>query len=171
MWQYTGGQRPPFAIAPGAGQESVWDYPRPPTVVPDKRNIRVRAGETVIADTRAALRVLETAGPPTFYIPPHDVRIALLQPFLGASECEWKGIAKYWSLKSLPHPQHAIAWSYPTPHSRYEEIAGYYSFYPGRVQCFVDEQQVRPQPGFFYGGWITDEIVGPWKGTLGTEEW
>jgi len=91
--------------------------------------------------------------------------------FPGASVCEWKGTAKYWSLKTSEPAREAISWSYPTAQSPYELISGYFSFYPRRVECFVDNQRVRPQPGYFYGGWITDEIVGPWKGAPGTESW
>jgi uncharacterized protein (DUF427 family) len=171
MWEYTGRKRPPFAATPAPGQESVWDYPRPPKLVADKRRVVVRLSDVIIADTVEAYRVLETASPPTFYIPPKDVRARLLQPFSGTSVCEWKGTAKYWSLKvALPLPQ-AIGWSYPTAQVPYAQISGYFSFYPGRVECLVDDEQVRPQPGFFYGGWVTEEIVGPWKGEPGTERW
>ena len=100
-----------------------------------------------------------------------DVRVEFLQPFPGASVCEWKGTAKYWGLKSLAPSRQAIGWSYPTAQSPYEPITGYFSFYPGRIECSVDNERVRPQPGFFYGGWVTDEIVGPWKGEPGTERW
>jgi uncharacterized protein (DUF427 family) len=108
---------------------------------------------------------------PTFYLPPKDVRCELIQPFRGVSVCEWKGTAKYWTL-IIPAPTHqAVGWSYPTAQPPYERIADYFSFYPGRVECFVDDQRVRPQPGYVYGGWVTDEIVGPWKGIAGTESW
>jgi uncharacterized protein (DUF427 family) len=171
MWEYTGRKRPPFAATPAPGQESVWDYPRPPKLVADKRRVVVRLSDIIIADTVEAYRVLETASTPTFYIPPNDVRARLLQPFSGTSVCEWKGTAKYWSLKvTRPLPQ-AIGWSYPTARAPYAQISGYFSFYPGRVECLVDNERVRPQPGFFYGGWVTDEIVGPWKGEPGTERW
>ena len=170
-WEFIGHKRPSFAEAPGPGQESVWDYPRPPKLVADKRHVLVRLGETFIADSRATIRILETAGPPTFYIPPKDVCRELLQSFPGASVCEWKGTAKYWALKTSAPAREAIAWSYPTALPPYEQIANYFSFYPGRVECFVDNQRVRPQPGHFYGGWVTDEIVGPWKGEPGTERW
>jgi uncharacterized protein (DUF427 family) len=171
MWQYTGRERPPFAAPPAAGQESVWDYPRPPKLVADARRIRVRAGDRLIADSRETYRVLETAGPPTFYIPPRDVRSEILQALPGSSQCEWKGAAKYWSLEDSSAAREAIGWSNPAAWPPYHSIAGYLSFYPGRVECFVDDQRVRPQPGYFYGGWITDEIVGPWKGEPGTEHW
>jgi uncharacterized protein (DUF427 family) len=171
MWEYTGLKRPPFADAPGPGQESVWDYPRPPKLVADKRHIVVQLSGLIIADSRESFRILETAGPPTFYLPPKYVRSDLLKPFCGASVCEWKGTAKYWTLKVSAPAHQAVGWSYPTAQPPYELIAGYFSFYPGRIECFVDGQYVRPQPGYFYGGWVTDEIVGPWKGIAGTESW
>jgi uncharacterized protein (DUF427 family) len=170
-WEHTGKKRPPFAETPGPGQESVWDYPRPPKLLADKRRVVVRSGDLIIADSVEAYRVLETAGPPTFYIPPKDVRVELLKPFPGASVCEWKGAAKYWGLKTSAPSGDAVSWSYPMAQSPSELISGCFSFYPGRVECFVDGERVRPQPGFFYGGWVTDEIVGPWKGEPGTESW
>lgn len=171
MWKYNRRKRPPFAETPGLGQESVWDYPRPPKLVGDQRRVVVRCGDSIIADSTSTYRVLETAGPPTFYVPPQDARVDLLQPFPGASICEWKGRAKYWGLTTSEEAREAIAWSYPAAQSPYEIISGYLSFYPGRVECYVDHQRVRPQPGYFYGGWITDEIAGPWKGAPGTESW
>jgi uncharacterized protein (DUF427 family) len=170
MWEYTGRKRPPFAETPSPGQESVWDYPRPPKLVADQRRVVVRFAETTIADSVETYRVLETAGPPTFYIPPRDVRVELLQHFRGGSVCEWKGTAKYWVLKASPVHE-ALGWSYPIARTPYELISGYFSFYPGRAECFVDNEHVRPQPGYFYGGWVTNEIVGPWKGERNTESW
>ncbi len=171
MWEYTGHRRPPFAATPESGQESVWDYPRPPKLVADHRRIVVQCGDLPIADSRETYRVLETAGPPTFYIPPGDVHAELLKPFPGTSICEWKGAAQYWTLATSIAPREAIAWSYPRAQAPYGAIANYFSFYPGRVDCCVDGERVRPQPGYFYGGWITNEIVGPWKGEPGTEGW
>jgi len=171
MWEYTSRKRPPFADAPGPGQESVWDYPRPPKLVADKRHIVVQLAGLIIADSRESFRILETAGPPTFYLSPKDVHWELLQPFRCVSVCEWKGTAKYCALKNSAPAHETVGWSYPTAQPPYELIAGYYSFYSGRVECFVDDQRVRPQPGYFYGGWVTDEIVGPWKGYTGTESW
>jgi uncharacterized protein (DUF427 family) len=170
-WEYTGQKRPSFAETPGVGQESVWDYPRPPKLVADRRRVIVRFQAMPVAASNETYRVLETAGPPTFYIPPKDVRLELLQSFPGASICEWKGAAKYWAIKTSTPPREAVGWSYLTAQPPYEIIAGYFSFYPGRLECFVDNERVRPQPGFFYGGWVTDEIVGPWKGEPGTESW
>jgi uncharacterized protein (DUF427 family) len=171
MWKYTGGKRPPFAATPRPGQESVWDYPRPPKLVGDKRRVVVRFAATTIADSVETYRVLETASPPTFYIPARDVRVELLQAFPGGSVCGWKGTAKYWAWKASSPPHEALGWSYPTARPPYELISGYFSFYPGRVECFVGNERVRPQSGHFYGGWVTDEIVGPWKGERGTESW
>lgn len=169
MWEYTGKKRPPFAEPLGPGQESVWDYPRPPKLVADKRRVIVKFAETIVAESTKSYRVLETAGPPTFYIPPKDVMVELLQSFPGASVCEWKGTARYWSLETST--REAVGWSYPTARTPYEQISGYFSFYLGRLECFVDNERVRPQPGYFYGGWVTNEIAGPWKGEPGTAWW
>ncbi len=159
MWEYTGRKRPPFADAPGPGQESVWDYPRPPKLVPDKRHIVVQSAGLIIADSRESFRILETAGPPTFYLAPKDVRSDLLKPFRGASVCEWKGRAKYWTLITSAPPHQAVGWSYPTAQPPYELIAGYFSFYPGRIECFVDvlwrlgdRRDCRPVEGLYRDG-------------------
>ena len=171
MWEYTGRKRPLFARIPGPGQESVWDYPRPPRLAGDKRSVVVRFRGTIIAESVETYRVLETAGAPTFYIAPKDTRVALLLPVPGESVCEWKGTARYWGLRASAPPREAVGWCYSPAQSPYELISGYFSFYPGRVECFVDNERVRPQPGSFYGGWVTDEIIGPWKGEPGTEKW
>ena len=170
MWTHRGQKRPPMADRTTAGQESVWDYPRPPTPVPDHRQIVVRAVEWTIANSSAAIRVLETASPPTFYLPPEDVDLTLLVPSPGSSVCEWKGQARYWSLASSPELE-AVAWSYSEPTAAFECIRDYIGFYPGRVECFVEGERVRPQPGRFYGGWITEEVAGPFKGEPGTGHW
>ena len=169
MWVYTGDKRPSFGETPATGQESVWDYPRPPKLLADHRRIVVQRGDLLIANSRENYRILETAGPPTFYIPPRNVRVELLKPLAGTSICEWKGAAQYWAIETST--AEAIAWSYLRAQAPYDTISGYFSFYPGRIECFVDDERVRPQPGYFYGGWITDEIVGPWKGEPGTESW
>ncbi|HSH76355.1 MAG TPA: DUF427 domain-containing protein, partial [Longimicrobiales bacterium] len=140
-WRWTGAERPPFAEPPGEGQESVWDYPRPPRVTRDQRRVVVVAGRTVIADSVRTLRVLETANPPTFYIPPDDVRMELLRPARGESTCEWKGKAEYWTVRTPEGDvAQAAAWIYPRPHSAYETIRGYVAFYPSRVDCYVNEE-------------------------------
>jgi len=169
MWQYTGQQRPPFAVEPGPGQESVWDYPRPPRLVTDRRHIVVRAGNQILANSHRSIRALETASPPTFYLPPADVDVTSLVSVTGSSFCEWKGSARYWALRN--RPEQVIAWDYPKPTPAFEAIAGYLSFYPGRIACFVDEEWVQPQAGGFYGGWVTAEIIGPYKGEPGTGHW
>ena len=168
MWQYTGQSRPPFAEEPGPGQESVWDYPRPPTLVPSDREVVVRSGEVEIARSRNCHRVLETASPPTWYIPVRDVNMDALARVSGSSFCEWKGAAAYWGLASGGD---MLGWSYPEPTRAFAPIRDALSFYPGRVECYVDGERVRPQPGQFYGGWVTDDIVGPMKGEPGTGHW
>lgn len=163
-WAWRGDRRPSFADQPGPGQESVWDYPRPPRIEPDARKIVVRFDARVIADTRRAVRVLETASPPTFYLPPEDVETALLRPSGGASHCEWKGEAE--DLDLIEGPRSA-AWRYPRTYPEFASLRDWVAFYPAKLECLVDDQRVRPQPGGFYGGWITDEIVGPVKGEPG----
>ncbi len=170
MWQYRGQKRPDFADIPGPGQESVWDYPRPPELVPDRRLVEVYHGEQLVASSNRACRVLETAHPPSFYIPPEDVKWEMLEPAPGSSVCEWKGTAKYWALAIDPN-HHVVGWSYPEPTPAFESICDYVSFYPAVLTCHVAGERVRPQPGKFYGGWITDEITGPFKGEPGSAHW
>jgi uncharacterized protein (DUF427 family) len=167
-WQHTGTTRPPGAPAPGPGQESVWDYPRPPRVEPDAREVVVVAGRE-LARTRAALRVLETASPPTFYLPADAIVPGALVPATGRSRCEWKGEARYWALAEAPEAP--VGWSYPDPFAAFAALRDHIAFYPGRVACYVDGERVRPQAGDFYGGWVTDEILGPFKGDPGTSGW
>ena len=170
MWRFRGHKRPAFAEEPGPGQESVWDYPRPPSLRPDSRRVEVRTGEVLLARSAGAVRVCETASPPTFYLPPGDVATDRLAPANDRSFCEWKGVAMYWTLAdgSAPRP---VAWSYPEPTATFRSLAGHLCFYPGRVDCFVDGERVRAQQGEFYGGWITPEITGPFKGDPGTGGW
>lgn len=170
-WRYDGSQRPHFAIAPRPGQESVWDYPRPPRVVRDDREVIVRFAGEVIARTRNARRLLETASPPTFYLPPDDVRLETLVEPRNGSLCEWKGQSLYWTLVVDGQREQDVAWSYPNPYEEFTAIRDFISFYPGRLECTVDGQRVQPQSGGFYGGWVTPEIVGPFKGDPGTSHW
>ncbi len=171
MWHFTGQKRPSFAIEPGEGQESVWDYPRPPICVKDSREVIVRHGDLLIAKTSSAIRVLETASPPTYYIPRSDVELDRLIQTAGSSFCEWKGAATYWSLDADELRIKNVGWSYETPSARFVSIQGYLSFYPAKLECSVDGEMVRAQPGGFYGGWVTDEVVGPYKGQSGTGGW
>lgn len=170
-WIYDGSQRPPFATSPGPGQESIWDYPRPPALVADGRHVQVFLGERLVADTRQAFRVLETAGAPTFYLPPADVDHALLVPSDGHSYCEWKGVAQYWHVTDGTLTAANGAWAYPDADARYADIAGYVAFYLGVLSGHVDGEQAQPQPGGFYGGWVTSDVVGPFKGEAGTQGW
>lgn len=171
-FHYDGQVRPPFALAPADGQESVWDYPRPPRLAADGREILVMAGDTVIARTTRGLRILETASPPTVYLPPDDIRMDLLDRAAGRSFCEWKGSAVYWDVRApAAGPIARAGWSYPAPTPPFEAVRDYLSFYPGRLACFIGGVRVAPQPGGFYGGWVTPEIVGPVKGAPGTEGW
>jgi uncharacterized protein (DUF427 family) len=149
----------------------VWDYPRPPVIVADTRLVQVRLDDELIAETRAARRVLETASPPTFYLPPDAVRRDCLQPDSNSSFCEWKGRAVYFSVCAGGHCVRNAAWSYPDPLADFAGIRDYLAFYPGRVACFVDGERVRAQAGGYYGGWITAEIIGPFKGEPGTAGW
>lgn len=185
MWAYDGRRRPDFAETPGPGQESVWDYPRPPRLEVCRRTVIVSADGREIARTTRALRVCETASPPTYYIPGEDVDRGALQSVPGQSFCEWKGVAQYWGLADPIEPRgteagtateagmetEAVGWSYPDPNADYADLRGCIAFYPGRVRCTIDGERVRPQPGHFYGGWVTDELVGPWKGEPGTGSW
>lgn len=170
-WRYTGEGRPEFAHEPGPSQESVWDYPRPPRLERDGRRVQVIANGITVGETDAALRVLETASPPTFYLPPGDLRMEHLVPSSGRSMCEWKGPAHYWSVRVGDVYIADAAWSYPDPFPGFEPIAGYLSFYPAKLECYVDGVRARPQPGDFYGGWITPELVGPFKGEAGSGWW
>lgn len=169
-WRYRGVERPPFAVAPAAGQESVWDYPRPPRIEPDSRHVRVQAGERVLADSRAVVRVLETASPPTFYLPAADVDREGLQATGRGTLCEWKGLADGFGLPGDNAPAD-VAWAYFDPFPEFEAIRGYYAFYPARVRCTVGGELVQAQPGGYYGGWITPELVGPFKGEAGSAAW
>ena len=149
----------------------MWDYPRPPRIEADSREVVVRLGERAVARSTRALRVLETASPPTIYLPPDDVDRTRLEPTRGSSRCEWKGEARYWAVIGPSRTLERAAWSYPEPLPGFEALRDYVSFHPSRLECHVNGVRVRPQPGVFYGGWITPEIVGPFKGAPGTEEW
>jgi uncharacterized protein (DUF427 family) len=161
----------PTRIEPGPGQESVWDYPRPPRVEPVPERLRVVVDGEVIAETTRGLRVIETAGAPVYYFPPDDVRLDRLAPSGRSTVCEWKGVASYRALTG-DHRIADIAWSYEVPKPGYEDIAGYLAFYAGKVdEAWVGDERAMPQPGGFYGGWVTSRIVGPIKGEPGSFGW
>ena len=171
-WRWRGSTRPPFATPPGPGQTSVWDFPRPPALAPDTREVLIRWGDVVVVRTRHAIRVLETAHPPTFYLPLADVNRALLQAAPGSSFCEWKGPARYWSLSDGKRQLPRVAWSYPQPLAGAEALADCVAFYAWpELQCSVDGAPATSQPGGFYGGWVTPELTGPFKGDPGSEGW
>ena len=159
----------PQRIPPGPGQESVWDYPRPPALEPVTQRVRVELGGRTIADTTAAYRVLETSHPPVFYLPRADIDPAAISPSASApTYCEYKGMARYLDIGGRP----AAAWYYPSPDPRYDAIADHVAFYPSTMDaCWVGDERVRPQEGDFYGGWVTSNIVGPFKGAAGTQGW
>ena len=166
MWKYKGSDRPEFAIEPKDNEESVWDYPRPPVLVDDTREVRVYGKDHILlASSIRSIRVLETASPPSFYLHPSDILVELDQDE-GHTWCEWKGKASYFVYKGLK-----VAWRYENPSERFARIDGWYSFYPGKASCFVSGEPVKAQIGQFYGGWITNEIVGPFKGGSGTNAW
>ncbi|MDX1438179.1 MAG: DUF427 domain-containing protein [Anaerolineales bacterium] len=161
-----------FREEPGPGQESVWDYPRPPRLEASTRHIQVEFNNVIIASTRRALRVLETSHPPVYYIPPEDIRPDVLKPTPGKTMCEWKGQTSYYNVEVSDRKAQRAAWYYPEPAPGFEGIRNYVAFYPSKMdRCSVDGQLVRAQEGDFYGGWITSEIVGPFKGGAGTLGW
>ena len=159
-------------IKPGPGQESVWDYPRPPRLEPVAAPLRVEHGGKVIAETTNGLRVVETAGAPVYYFPPSDVDTTLLRPSPGSSFCEWKGAATYWAVDVDGDIVEQAAWSYPTPDADFTELKDYLAFYAQKMDaCYVGDERATPQPGPFYGGWVTANILGPIKGEPGSEFW
>jgi uncharacterized protein (DUF427 family) len=149
--------------------ESVWDYPRPPRLEPAGSHIRIVHAGVLIADSHRALRVLESSHPPVYYIPPADIAMQHLQRSpTRSSYCEFKGQATYWSIGDVAD----AAWSYPSPTPRFAALRDHLAFYANRVdECTVDGERVQPQPGDFYGGWITSRITGPFKGPPGTLGW
>lgn len=162
----------PERIEPGPGQESVWDYPRPPRVEETDKHIQVIFDGVIIADTRRAKRVLETSHPPTYYIPLEDVQREYLVPRFNTSFCEFKGTARYYGLFVNDRQVPIAAWFYPEPTPAFAPIKMHLAFYAQHMdQCLVDGQEVQPQPGGYYGGWVTSDVVGPFKGEPGTEFW
>ncbi|MFF9060221.1 DUF427 domain-containing protein [Streptomyces sp. NPDC014882] len=161
-----------MSASPPPQPESVWDYPRPPAVREDARRVRVECGGLLVADTGRAVRVLETSHPPVFYVPAADVRLDLLRPASGGTWCEWKGEARYWDVVVGDDVRGRAAWSYPRPAPAYGPITDCFAFYPSRVdRCTVEGEEVRAQDGDFYGGWITQDVRGPFKGAPGTLTW
>ncbi len=164
-------------IVPQQGQESVWDYPRPPRLEVCKKRIRIISGGLVLADSTQALRLLETSHPPSYYVPPEDIKLEFLQRSTASSFCEFKGEAAYYDLSIGTQLQRSVGWFYPNPTKAYFALQNHVAFYASRVViqagdgCFVDDERVTAQAGNFYGGWITADVVGPFKGELGTQGW
>ncbi len=162
----------PRPVRPGPGQESVWDYPRPPRVEPARRRIRVVLGGVTILDTDRAVRVLETSHPPVYYVPVAALRDCHVTPAERTTHCEFKGRARYYTLTAGDPPADATAWGYPQPAPGYEALAGCLAVYPSQVDaCYVGDERVTAQAGDFYGGWVTSDVVGPFKGGAGTWGW
>ena len=159
-------------VEPGPGQESVWDYPRPPRLEDSEKRVKVVFDGVTIAYTARAKRVLETSHPPVYYIPPRDIRMEYLRSAGGRSLCEWKGQARYYDVVGDGKIEERAAWYYPDPTESFKDLKDYVAFYPSRVDgCWVGGEKVEAQEGDFYGGWITPEIVGPFKGAPGTWGW
>jgi uncharacterized protein (DUF427 family) len=175
QWNWRGQARPDFAVVPQPGQVSVWDYPRPPRMVADTREVVIRwgtlNGTLEIARSSRCILVQETAHPPSFYVPWADVAKQWLVEAGGGSFCEWKGPARYWSLQANGQQLPNIAWSYPQPLPEANALADCVAFYPAQLHCTVAGAAVQPQPGGFYGGWITPELVGPFKGAPCSTGW
>ena len=157
---------------PGPGQESVWDYPRPPRLERSPSRLRVDFASATLASTNAAFRVLETSHPPVYYLPPEDIDMSKLVRATGTSFCEFKGRAIYYDLVSGVQRVPRAAWAYPVPSRAFAALAHHIAFYASEeVACYVGDERVLAQPGDFYGGWITHDIVGPFKGSPGTSGW
>lgn len=163
----------PQRIEPKPGQESVWDYPRPPRLERSPKQIEVIFNQVKIAESSQAYRVLETSHPPVYYLPPGDIQMEYLQPVPSErSFCEWKGLAGYYNLRVDKGQVINAAWYYPHPTAAFKPIQNYVAFYPSKMdRCLVDGEVVIAQPGDFYGGWITSDIVGPFKGEKGSWGW
>ncbi len=165
----------PVPETPGPGQESVWDYPRPPALDPSTETVEIVLGGRTVATTNRSLRVLETSHPPTYYVPVLDFLDGALRPTVGASFCEWKGVASYFDVVGgdagdVFAPR--AAWTYPEPTPDFADLLGMIAVMPGPVdRCVVDGEVVEPQPGDFYGGWVTSRVVGPFKGGPGSRFW
>jgi uncharacterized protein (DUF427 family) len=160
----------PDPVAPG--QESVWGYPRPPCLEPTARRVRLVHAGRVLVDSVAALRLLETSHPPSYYVPPADIDMARLRPGRGTSFCEWKGHAVYWDVVTGGDVLRGVGWSYPQPSPGYRALTDHIAFYAAPFDgAFIDDERVTPQPGGFYGGWITADLAGPFKGVPGSQFW
>jgi uncharacterized protein (DUF427 family) len=156
----------------GLGQESVWTFPRPAIAQPTDAHIRIEHLGRIIAETRAAVRTLETSHPPSYYIPRTDIAAGMLRRAEGSSFCEWKGSATYWDIVVGDIVLPRVGWSYTNPTPAFAALRHHVAFYAAPFErCTVDGETVTPQPGEFYGGWITSRVVGPFKGIPGSRGW
>lgn len=161
-----------YRVEPGPEQESVWDYPRPPALEDSDRHVQIELNGEMIVDSRRAKRVLETSHPPVFYVPPEDIRPGVLTRTSRHTFCEWKGQAHYYTVAVGDRVEPDAAWAYVEPEPAFAGIKGYVAFYPSRMdRCLLDGEDVQAQAGDFYGGWITNDIAGPFKGDAGTMGW
>ncbi|BAY40205.1 hypothetical protein NIES2111_45880 [Nostoc sp. NIES-2111] len=162
----------PQRIEPKPGQESVWDYPRPPRLEDTNKHIQIIFNGVIIADTQNAKRVLETSHPPSYYLPPEDIKMEYLFLTPQSSFCEWKGSAGYYTIRVEDKEVQNAAWFYSNPTSQFASIKAHVAFYAHLMDaCYVNGEKVEPQPGNFYGGWITSDVVGPFKGIPGSWGW
>lgn len=162
----------PKPDTPAPGQESVWRYPRPAIAEPSRRRIHIEHAGIIVADTNAAVRTLETSHPPSWYIPPDAITPGLLRPSTRRSFCEWKGEARYWHVQIGGHTFNDVGWSYANPTPAFAILRDHVAFYAAPFDlCAVDGERVIPQPGGFYGGWITSGLAGPFKGVPGSMGW
>ncbi len=171
QWRWRGVSRPPFAETPTKGQTSVWDFPRPPVLVREIREVVVRWRDIEVARTREAWAVRETAHPPNYYLPLSAVQRSLLRVAGGESFCEWKGPARYWDLVDGGRCLSKVAWSYPQPLAGAEPLTDCIAFDANELVCTVGGATVMAQPGGFYGGCITPDLAGPVKGEPGSSSW
>ena len=165
-WRYSGQARPEFAQIPVAGQESVWDYPRPPVIEDCPHLLEIRLGADVIATTQRGKRVCETAGAPTYYFPPEDV-VGHVVPGDGHSLCEWKGVAESLDIAGVA----SAGWRYVAMFPGFEALYLWIACYPAKLECHVNGERVISQPGGYYGGWVTSNLAGPIKGVPGSSDW
>ncbi len=162
----------PKPIKPRSGQESVWDYPRPPRLERSSKRLQVIYNDILVADSNRAWRVLETSHPPVYYIPPNDINQSYLRPARGTSYCEWKGKASYYDVIVNEKIAPRAAWDYAQPTAAFYSIKDHVAFYAWAMDaCLVNGEKARPQPGNFYGGWITDDVIGPFKGGPDSRGW
>lgn len=169
---YIGTMSTPRPDPIGPGQQSVWSFPRPAIAEPTSARIVIEHAGLIIADTRASIRTLETSHPPSYYIPPVDIQAGALRPGQGGSFCEWKGVAVYWDVVIGDVVLPAVGWSYPDPTRAFAMLRDHVAFYAAPFdRCSVDGETVVPQPGGFYGGWITSAVAGPFKGVPGSRFW